>query len=252
MNKNIYFDRINIWKETQELTNNYSKPPQSVKFTYEPAFKIPVTLKQTKIAIHNQDTIDCAIELMNQGFNPLVLNLADDCEPGGCINYGSGAQEESLFRRSNYWKTLTQEHYPITNEQAVYSPQVCVFRASEQNKWAILVEPKKLDFIACPGVKFPMTKNDLLVDKDIKKLENKIELILQVAHKTSHDSIVLGALGCGAWKNPPEHVAHICRRVLNKHIGVFKKIVFAILTSTDSTYKTRTDNYHIFVNEFSK
>lgn len=158
-------------KETQKLTVNYPEPPQSIKFTYDPDYKMPITLKQTRIAIHNQDTIDCGIEMVSQGFNPLLLNLADDCMPGGCVNYGSGAQEEALFRRSNYWKTLIMEHYPITDNQAIYSPNVCVFRDNEKNNWDILVEPKNLDFIACPGIKFPKTKNDLLENEDIKKLE---------------------------------------------------------------------------------
>jgi hypothetical protein len=51
MNKNIYFDRINVWKETQELTPNYPEPPQSIKFTYKPDYKLPITLKQTRLAI---------------------------------------------------------------------------------------------------------------------------------------------------------------------------------------------------------
>ncbi len=255
MNKNIYFERINIWKETQSLSNNYPEPEKSIKFNYQSDYHMGVIFDKTRIGIVNQDTIDCGFDLIKEGLNPLVINLADDCVPGGCVNYGSGAQEESLFRRTNYWKTLTMDLYPITEEQAIYSPQVCVFRASEQNNWNIYKKPKYLDFIACPGLKFPNTKSDMLENDDIKKLEHKIELILQVAHKTSHDSIVLGALGCGAWKNPPEHVAKIFRQVLEKNVGVFKKIVFAILTATDTTYinkMTRADNYHIFVNEFSK
>lgn len=70
-------------KETQELTPNYPEPTPSIKFTYDSNFKIPITLKQTRLAIHNQDTIYCRIELIGQGFNPLLLNLVDDCIPWG-------------------------------------------------------------------------------------------------------------------------------------------------------------------------
>lgn len=88
------------------------------------------------------------------------------------MNYGSCVQEEALFRISNYWKTLTLEHYPITYEQAVYSPNVCVFRDNKKNNWTLFAEPKNLDFIACPGIKFQKTNNDLLEKNDIKKLEH--------------------------------------------------------------------------------
>lgn len=59
--------------------------------------------------------IDCLIaykQLQDAGNNPVVLNLADILVPGGCVESGSGAQEESIFRRSNITRTLTQDFYP--------------------------------------------------------------------------------------------------------------------------------------------
>lgn len=255
MTSSIFFDRINVWKETKELSNNYLPPPKSIKYTFDPTFNMDKKYETTRLEIINKDTIDSAIDEINEGYNPLVLNLADDCLPGGCIDYGSGAQEESLFRRSNYWQTLDITHYPILFNEAVYSPNVTVFRSNEKTNWKILSKPIKIDFIACPGIKFPVMKNNMLNEEDIKILEDKIQLICQVAYKSSHDCLILGALGCGAWKNPPEHVAQIFRYKIMENLGIFKKIVFPILKTDNDTYilkSSRPDNYNIFVNEFSK
>lgn len=38
--------------------------------------------------------------------NPLVLNMASPKRPGGGFRNGSAAQEENIFRRSNYFQVL--------------------------------------------------------------------------------------------------------------------------------------------------
>ena len=64
----------------------------------------------TKAEIENSDTFDMAIKYVNnkQGLNPLVLNMASDYKPGGGVETGSKAQEEDLFRRSNYYQTVNK------------------------------------------------------------------------------------------------------------------------------------------------
>lgn len=44
------------------------------------------------------------------------------------------------------------------------------------------------------------------------------------------DSVVLGAFGCGAFANPPEHIARIYSDVLKGNFkGVFSRVSFAVL-----------------------
>jgi len=165
---------------------------------------VPVGIK-SNIEIYDMDSINCAIHLINNGKvkNPLVLNLADNVFAGGCVNNGSGAQEESLFRRSNYYMTLLQSMYPIENNQAIYSPNVTVFKSSEDRQWA-LINPINLSFIACPAIRHPdvlkISNNCGYVKKfsdqnDVHILKNKIRLIINIASKHNHDCIVFSAMG---------------------------------------------------------
>lgn len=57
----------------------------------------------------------------------------------------------------------------------------------------------------------------------------KIHAIFAVSLLYGHDTVVLGPLGCGAYRNPPEHVAQIFQHVIQEYYGCFKRIVFAII-----------------------
>lgn len=235
--------RMDCWTDTKLMcdTNKYPSPNISSRETYNKEFTInqPENKKSSEILFHNMDTIDCAI-LYDK---PLVLNMSDDEYAGGWVNMGSGAQEESLFRRSNYHLTLTQDLYPIFDNECIYSANVSVIKSSEEDGWKLLDNPCTLDFIACPALKYPYVDDDnCLLEEDIELLENKIKMIIQVAVKYNHDTIIFGAMGCGAWQNPPHEVARIFRKVLTEYDGVIQRYVFAIYDSG----KEDISNFSIF------
>ena len=68
--------------------------------------------------------------------------------------------------------------------------------------------------------------------------------------------VVLGALGCGAWKNNPEDVAGAFADVLERHDGAFKSVIFAIKSKCDgyitSSHGRRPDNLGVFRRRFDK
>jgi len=64
----------------------------------------------------------------------------------------------------------------------------------------------------------------------------------KVAIANGHDSIVLSAFGCGAYRCPPRQVAELFKQVIGEYGSYFKKIVFAIKQQPDD----QRDNYHIF------
>lgn len=227
-------NRIDCWKNTQIISETLSPPPSSTR-VYWSAEPLSPLVRGTVIHIENEDALDAGLRLQDQGFSKvLVLNLADDRRAGGCLESGSGAQEESLFRRTNYHKTLLQTLYPITADQAIYSPGITVLKASEANEWKKLEPARTMDFIACPGLRYPTLYRNESGEGRIQSpadqvLKRKIETILQTACRESYDAVVLGAMGCGVWQNPSKHVAEIFRQVLEECQGYVPYVVFAIM-----------------------
>jgi len=258
-NKPFYIDeqtmntkmlRIECWNDTKQICQTISSPPSSIREHYDASFllqKIRATEKtESNIRIYDMDTIDCAL-LFDK---PLVLNLSDDEYAGGWVNMGSGAQEESIFRRTNYFQTLTQNLYPINDDECIYSPQVSVIKSSENNNWKLYDNPVFLDFIACPAIKYPfLDENETLCQDDIDLLENKVKMIIQVALKYNHNTIIFGAMGCGAWQNPPQHVATIFRKILKEYDGIIDNYIFAILRNYNNDDDDDSENnYDVFKN----
>lgn len=60
---------------------------------------------------------------------------------------------------------------------------------------------------------------------------NKIRTIYRIAIKNGHDSVVLGAFGCGVNQLPADAVANQFKRVLDEpeFSGKFRAVAFAIL-----------------------
>ena len=258
--QNIYLARIKCYEDTQARVKTIPPPPKSIKLSSKDLPSIEhqnPRKKENKIRIQNMDSIECGLKYLRKGYNPVVMNLADDCWPGGCVDRGSGAQEESLFRCTNICETLTlaTRFYPIHDDQLVYSPGVSVIKSSEEKGWKVFEPPfDKLSFISCPGIKYPKVvypnpdatlQEARLQDEDEERLRVKIRLIMRCAALKGHDVIVMGALGCGAWKNPAPHVAQIFADVLAEpeFRGAFARIVFAIMKRVDDMYIVRSDKY---------
>lgn len=238
--------RIDCWKDTIKLCNNLQLISQpSIKHRYQEQEIPQKRYLSTEISVENNDSIYIGLELKTHGNDPLVLNFADDAFPGGHVAVGSGAQEESLFRRTNYHQTLNHDtgFYPLNDTDVVYSPGVIVLKDLAFEKYPY---PQTLSFIACPGLRHPsLLQGNTLRVEDMELLTRKIETIFQVGYLYKHDCLVLGALGCGAWNNPPTEVATIFKYVCQKWDGVFKKVVFACFEINTRDYIVKPKNAHI-------
>lgn len=240
-------DRILVWQETKAAAQLIaSSVPTSEKILPAIAARYSLIRRyaSTDIEIKDVECINEGLRLKEEeGMNPVVLNLSDDREAGGCVGLGSGAQEESLWRRTALCVTQLQSFYPL-RRSAIYSPDVPVLRASEQEFYQWYPTSKKMSFLACPAIRFPQwiytpeePEGDLSVENRIE-LAERLRLILQTAAGKGHDAVVLGAMGCGAWGNPPRAVAKVFAQVLPEFKCVFKKIVIAILNTNHTSGKT--------------
>jgi len=190
----------------------------------------------------------------------MVLVLADHRWAGGDVRAGSGAQEENIFRRTDISLALRQDRfYPILDDEAVVCQDVTVFKASEAHRCAMLSRPFRLDFVACPALHNPrLTAEGKLTPEDEERLRTKIRLVLRAAAANGNDALVLGAMGCGAWRNPPDEVARIMHteidRFLQRATAPPLRIEIACLEVDPSAYivrhRDRVSNLRAFTREF--
>jgi uncharacterized protein (TIGR02452 family) len=228
---------------SQPLSAKSPEPPTDGENIKAP-YNIPVDpeTKPPRIRVIQSDTYDAAEVLAKSPTRTpgrtAVLNMASAMKPGGGVLNGSLAQEESLCLRSTLYASLRDSFYRIPETAAVYTPDVLVFRSSDNNRLPE-VDSYFVDVISCAAIKGPdVVHNEHRgvvygEDGDYEKMLMKIRLIFQIAKEKGVTCLVLGALGCGAYKNPPAEVAKIFKKVIlgdRKRAGIdgIEEIVFAI------------------------
>jgi uncharacterized protein (TIGR02452 family) len=244
--------RMMIWLDTSARAHRYPSRP-TYKVQYSPESPKTTPFSHTHISVSPEDTLVAAQHLLEAGLNPVVLNFADDRIAGGCVDVGSGAQEESLWRRTNLRCTQLQSFYPLRSEEdrieGLYTPAVTVFKSPDAEKYKDLAEPWQVAVASVPAIPYPLLEGCRMGAADTALFRKKIELILQIAQIGGHDSLVLGAFGCGAWRGPPQQIAELFRNVLQEWNGTFREIVFACLhdeTAVAMRRGTYRGNYEVF------
>lgn len=266
-------DRIKVWDETRRMCATPVFAPVA------PSFKVSFADEAgggggdagppyVTARVENVDSIEAGRAMLRGGTvrRPLVLVMADHRFAGGDVASGSGAQEESIFRRTTLSATLTQkDFYPIRATEAVISPSVTVLRDTEGNGCRLLPEGDtfRLDFVACPGLHNPVTTttgsdpHPSLSPEDEQTLRIKVRVILQAARRHGNDGLVLGAMGCGAWRNPPRHVAAIMKDELRRiSASSLACVTIACLEVDPKSYIVRdrtrtTSNFEVFRDVFA-
>jgi uncharacterized protein (TIGR02452 family) len=132
-----------------------------------------------------------------------------------------------------YINTERKWSYPIKPTGGIYSPNVVVFRDNSYN----LLKPKDhfiANFVAVPAIRNPKLIKGKLTNEDVNLTKEKIRTIFRIAYEKKHDSLILGAIGCGAFSNPPEHIAQLFKEIIaeKEFTGLFKLIAFAIIDNS--------------------
>ena len=170
----------------------------------------------------------------------MCLNFASAKNPGGGFINGAEAQEESLARTSGLYETLLQgwKYYEthramescFYTDMMIYSPKVPVFR---KDKGELLSKPVLCNFITSPAVNAGVVKrqepersNEIFGAMDVRT-----DKMLALALSKGNETLILGAWGCGVFKNDPKEIAELFKKHLHgKYKNKFKKVIFAILT----------------------
>ncbi|RYP42548.1 hypothetical protein DL768_010320 [Monosporascus sp. mg162] len=231
------------------------RPGERLKPLLTPLHPEPATIK-----VINDDTLNAAIPLAycispeeQQEHNPrpAILNFADSHRPGGGWRNGAMAQEEAICYRSslNCSITANPNYYPL-HDGILYSPYVLV--AKDANHQRLSGHARTLPTVSVLSVaairKPPVKKWEVqgfnptgvrmkygfARDKERDRTKLKMRLCLRTAAEHGHTVLVLGALGCGVYENPPEDVAHCWLEVLKEAEfwgNRWRKICFAVLDS---------------------
>ncbi len=247
------------------LLRNEDNPRKESKF-YENEFTAnfePLNISP-EITVSHEDCLDIAHDWINQGLEVCVLNLANRHNPGGGVVGGCSAQEEYLFHCSDYYKFLyifasyaeqyglkrSEYQYPMDkNFGGIYTPGVIIFRENESRGYELIKSPWEVNFIAVAGMVNPereiINGQEYIIPELAEGVKNKIRTIYRIACDNKQRNLVLGALGCGAFHNPPRHVAKLFAEVLceNEFKGAFSKICFAVKSHRDPE---KSENYIIF------
>ena len=226
-------------------------PPQS-----PPRSPPDASRHATKIAVTNETTFNALQRMARERKSALgCLNFASARNPGGGFLNGAQAQEESLARASAIYPSLLARpaYYEQNRAQRsalyldliIFSPNVPFFR----NDWGELLEqPILASVITAPAPnRGAVTENEPanahLVNPTLRR---RAELVLAVAAGHAIQNLVLGAWGCGVFRNEPGFVARTFSELLNgRFAGMFENVAFAVYDQSPGR-----DIYKAFANVF--
>ncbi|UKY54375.1 TIGR02452 family protein [Streptomyces inhibens] len=175
------------------------------------------------------------------GGPPAILNFASARNPGGGYLNGAQAQEEALCRGSALYTCVREvpefyaahraEPSPFYSDRVIYSPGVPVFRDDRGN---LLEVPYEAGFLtaAAPNAGVIARQRPAEVGRVPAALAARAERVLEAAAAGGHGQLVLGAWGCGVFRNEPADVAGAFAAALlngGRFAGRFDRVVFAVL-----------------------
>ena len=193
----------------------------------------------TKVVFTNESTLNAAKRILAEEDEVLCLNFASAKNPGGGFLWGCTDQEESIAIASTLYSSLTskKEYYAINKKAKtycytdcmIYSPAVTVFRDEDSR---FLNETFKINILTSPAPK--KSRVEKYEAENLKKIpeitQTRINKILSLCREQKQENLVLGAWGCGVFKNDPREIAKQFRFALEgKFKGAFKQVCFAIL-----------------------
>lgn len=195
--------------------------------------------------VTNERCLQTAIRYVRSNMKVGVLNFAN-CYTVGGAPFSAGAQEESICRCSTLYPCLQAQsdafyskHRKLRksgqithmgNDDLIFTPDVVVFKTEKWQDGAIVPRllPRdewfRINIITCAAPEL-WHGNQKPANYE-EQITSRIKKILDVAEKEGIEALVLGAWGCGAFKNPPEVVAGVFRRLLDSYN--FKVVSFAM------------------------
>lgn len=174
-----------------------------------------------------------------------VLNFASYKHPGGMFIEGSSAQEESICHSSTLYpvlRTFDESYYEwnrqnknkaVYKNRALYSPFIIMENDNHTKEKVVSVIT-----IAAPN-RGAALKNGVSDSAIYDAMRERIRITLAIANEHNINILVLGAFGCGVFKNDPKVVGKIFAEEVQRYPDI--EYIFTIPDK---------ENYDKFVNAF--
>jgi uncharacterized protein (TIGR02452 family) len=190
------------------------------------------------VEVTGETTLAAAARLVDEGHGPVAcLNFASARKAGGGWLNGAEAQEEGLARASALAACLASvpEFYEFHRRQQdlrygdhiVCSPAVPVFR---DDSGTLLARPYQVMFLtaAAPNAGALADQGRSADMRELIGLRARRVLAAALLHEQR--ALVLGAWGCGVFRNDPAVVADAFAGLLEDGFaGAFDRVTFAVL-----------------------
>ncbi|WP_067474532.1 TIGR02452 family protein [Actinomadura hibisca] len=218
------------------ISNTVSHPP------YGP-IDVPraAIVDRKPFEVTDEDSLQAARRLHLAGADRIaVLNFASARNPGGGYLGGAKAQEEDLCRNALLYPCLLQapDYYTahrdspdlLYSDRVIWSPDVPVHRDGDGR---LLAEPYLVSFLTSPAPNAGevLRRDPSVRDRIPRVLHQRAERVLAVAAHHGARQLVLGAWGCGVFRNDPDDVAEAFHAHLTAggaFSTLFERVVFAV------------------------
>lgn len=232
-----------VIKEDMELSVKESiliSPADAEKILQK--YSICEKCSQPHTRVENISTVEAIrIFAAEKKVNIGVLNFASAKNPGGGFLNGAKAQEESLTVSSTLYPTLTahSEYYEKNRANksmmylnyGIYSPNVVFFR---NEAFHLVHTPVKASVLTLPAVNLgQVILKGENAEEAKKAMRRRMKLALGIFAEQKAKHLVLGAYGCGVFRNDPNEIAAWWKELLEEGMGKYFDSVFhAVLDSS--------------------
>ena len=209
-------------------------------------YHVHTNCSKPETRVENISTVEAVRILTKEGKTDIgVLNFASAKNPGGGFLNGAKAQEESITVSSTLYTTLTlhKEYYEQNRanksmmylDYAIYSPEVVFFR---DERFQLAEVPVKASVLTLPAVNMGQV---LLKGENVQEakrvMRRRMKLALSIFAEQKAKHLVLGAYGCGVFRNDPKEVAAWWKELLEEGMGQYFVSVFhAVLDQSKQQY----------------
>lgn len=212
-----------------------------------------------KIIVSKKRSLEAAGNKEYEGLKVCVHNFASATNPGGGVENGASAQEECICRCSTLYANLSaesmrrdfyQQHKMLIkqgkmdaayNDDCIFTPGVIVFK-TDDDQYRLMEETAwyGVDVITCAAPNLRENPSNAMNPDSGKKVSDlsvaqlkalhkkRLRKLLSIARNEKEEVLILGAFGCGAFRNPAWVVSEAFHEVVQEFLYDFRVIEFAV------------------------